>query len=115
MTSPMEIRRAEFLLDIEAHTIAVLQELGIVDDVADHAGAALADHLAEHWGGQIFTVPKDHFYRLSKREQAILSDFTGTNHAELSKKYEIGVRGLYKLLKRAITRQSDRNQGNLFD
>lgn len=115
MTSPMEAKRAELLADLAAHTAAVLQEIGIAGDLADHAGAALADYLADHWGGQVVSIPKDYYYRLSERERTILSAFSGNNFAELAKAYSITERGLRKLINRAIVRQRDLLQGNLFE
>lgn len=114
MTSPMEAKRAELLADLASHTAAVLQELGVTDDLADHAGSALADHLADHWGGQVISFPKDASYRLAERERAILAAFSGNNYSELSRAYNITERGLRKLINRALTRQRDLLQGNLF-
>lgn len=115
MTSPMEAKRAELLGDLAAHTTAVLQELGVADDLATHAASALADHLASHWGGQVISFPKDASYRLAERERAILAAFTGNNYAELAKAYNITERGLRKLIARALIRQRDLLQGNLFE
>lgn len=115
MTSPMEAKRAELLADLAAHTAAVLQELGITGELADHAGAAVADHMADHWGGQVLSVPKDYSYRLAERERVILGEFSGNNYSELAKAYNITERGLRKLISRAILRQRDLFQGNLFE
>jgi len=113
--STMEDRRAALLSDMAAHTAAVAQEFGVPAEVADQVGAAVADHMATHWGGQNITVPKDYAFRLSKRDEEILEAFTGNNHAQLAQQYDMTVRGIYKLIARALRRQRDLKQGKLFD
>lgn len=98
----MRVRRAELLDDIVSHISAELREFGVPDDVAAHAGHALADHFADHWGGQVISVPKDAAYKLSERERAILEEYRhGAKISELAAKYHYGERGMRKLLRRA--------------
>lgn len=115
MSTRMEDLRNELLSDVAAHAAVVLQDHGVADDVADQAGAAIADHLASHWGGQVLTVPKDYAFRLAIRDQAILAAFDGANLQELAKRYDMTERGVRKLLARAHKRQRDLYQGKLFD
>lgn len=115
MSTRMEDLRNELLSDVAAHAAVVLQDHGVADDVADQAGAAIADHLASHWGGQVLTVPKDYAFRLALRDQMILEEFNGTNLPELAKRYDMTERGIRKLLARAHKRQRDLFQGKLFD
>lgn len=112
----MEQLRAELLADLVLHTDELLRELGIDKDVAEHAGCALADYLAEHWGGQVFTMPKDHAYRLSKREREILAlREGGMPIADLARRYGMGVRGMRKLLDRGARRNAVDAQIPLFE
>lgn len=115
MSTPMEAKRAELLGDLAAHACQLLQDYGVAADLAEQAGSAIADHMADHWGGQIVTFPKDYAFRLAKRDLEILAAFTGNNHAELAKKYDMTERGIRKLLARALLRQRDLLQGKLFD
>lgn len=114
MRKTMEDRRAELLSDLATHTAAIVQEYGLEADVAEQVGAALADFVADHWGGQIITIPKDHAFRLSQRDRLILGEFNGANHAELARRYKMAERSIYKLLARAIRRERDLMQGQLF-
>ncbi len=106
----MDDLRSELLADVTAHTAATLIGHGIASDVADQCGAAVADHLAEAWGGQVISVPKDHAYRLSQRDQAILQEYTGDNLEGLARRYSMTQRGLRKLIDRARRRNRDAMQ-----
>lgn len=112
--SPMQVRRAELLEDLVAQVEVILGDLGIADDIATHAGHALADHLADHWGGQIINYPKDAHHRLCQREIQILADrAAGATIAQLSRRYDMTERGVYKLISRAESRQVDSAQSDL--
>lgn len=111
----MPARRAELLEDLVSQVGIVLDELGIAADLTTHVGHALADHLADHWGGQTLSFPKDHHYRLSLRETHILAESDrGATGAQLARKYRMTERGVRKLLKRAKLRQADTRQADLF-
>lgn len=115
MSTRMEDLRNALLTDVAAGAAVVMQDHGIAVEVAEQAGAAIADLLADNWGGQIVTVPKDHAFRLAIRDQEILAAFDGTNLQELAKRYDMTERGVRKLLVRAHKRQRDLYQGKLFD
>ncbi|QSR34801.1 Mor transcription activator-like protein [Marinobacterium iners] len=106
-------RRHELLEDVHAQVKSVLQEFGIDAAVADQAGAALADHLAQNWGGQNFTFPMDHHYYVTMRDQEIYAEFDGRNHHVLARKFNMTVRGIYKVIKR-IRAKGDPDQHALF-
>lgn len=110
----MEELRNELLADIAAHVLEILQDHSIGTDIAEQCGAAIADHLADNWGGQVVSIPKDHAYKLAKRDVAILREFTGNNHSDLARRYDMTERGIRKLVTRAIQRQRDLFQGKLF-
>ncbi|WKE65035.1 Mor transcription activator family protein [Gallaecimonas kandeliae] len=109
----MGTRRHELLEDIHAQVAKVAQEFGIKEDVADQVGCAIADHLAENWGGQNFTIPMDHHYRISQRDAEIYDRFNGRNHHVLAKEFNMTVRGIYKVIKR-VRAKGDPNQPGLF-
>lgn len=110
----MEELRHELLSDVASHTAGILRDHGVDQEVADQAGAALANHLAEHWGGQIVTFPKDHFFKLAARDLQIYNEFDGRNHSILSRKYNLCTRAIYKIIERASRREIDKRQGKLF-
>ena len=113
--SPMEALRHELLSDVAEHTTLILKQHGIETDVADQAGCSISNHLAEHWGGQVVSIPKDYLYKLSQRDQIIYEEFTGgTNHSALSRKYDVSVRAIYKIITRVRKIEVDKRQIQMF-
>jgi len=110
----MEAARHELLSDVADHAAATLRDYGIAADVADQAGVAIANILAEHWGGQLISFPKDYHFKLAERDLRIYGEFTGVNHAELARRYKPTVHGIYKLVERVRRREVERRQGELF-
>lgn len=114
MSRRMEDLRSELLIDVATHSALILRDHGIAEDVADQCGAAIADHLAETWGGQVISVPKDYAYRLSQRDQAILAEYTGQNIDALARRYGMTTRGMRKLIARARRRARDAMQMDMW-
>ena len=112
--APMAERRNELLIDVAAHAADVARDHNIPGHIAEQIGCAIADRLADNWGGQLITFPKDCAYRLSQRDIALYADFTGNNHSALAKKYGIGTRAIYKLIARFRARSHYLNQPDLF-
>jgi Mor family transcriptional regulator len=117
MPTSMARRRAELLDDVAAQTATVLADfnLKVDDEMRDQIGHALADHLADHWGGQVLSFPKDSSYRCAARDRAILADNQRMTISALAQKYSMTERGIRKILKRAQIRDSALNQGKLFE
>lgn len=112
-SSAMAEKRHELLSDIADHVVRILRDHRIPDEVADQAGAAVADHLSDAWAGSTVCFPKDHRYKLTKRDLKILGEFNGRNHHLLAVKYNLTENAIYKLLKRVQERKFDRDQGKL--
>ncbi|WP_420598601.1 Mor transcription activator family protein [Neptuniibacter sp.] len=115
MSSVMEELRGELLDDISAHTQKVLQDMGINEEVAEQASFTLTEHLAQNWAGQTIHIPKDHLYKLAKRDLQIYEEFNGRNYAQLARKHKMGVRGMYKLIERVHKRKIAEAQPDLFN
>jgi Mor family transcriptional regulator len=110
----MEKIRHELLSDVADHSKRVLEDHGIDENVAEQAGLAIANFLAEHWGGQLVNIPKDHVFKLAQRDIEIYDAFTGHNHSELARKFKMTTRGIYKVIARAQKRDMDFRQPRLF-
>lgn len=95
-----EARRHELLADVADRSAGILKGYGLGEQQAQAAGDDIADDLANNWGGQYITVPKDMQYRNAKRAQQIADEFNGTNHPELATKHGLSVSAIYKILKR---------------
>lgn len=113
--SRMEYKRHELLADLSAHGTNILLDHGISEDVANQAALALADHLAQNWGGQNICFPKDYLYKLSERDLLIYAEFNGTNYDVLASKYQMTERGMRKLIDRVHRREMGRRQPQLFE
>lgn len=111
----MEARRAELLAHVAARAADTATDFGLSEDQADQVGAAIADALADDFGGQVLSFPKDSAYRLSIRDRAILEAHrNGASLLTLMRDYKITERGLRRLLKRAESRDRDLRQQQLF-
>lgn len=111
-------KRNALLADLIELTTAHLEEHEVPPAVAAITASALADRLADYWGGQVIVIPRDHLYKLSKLELEIYGKFTGHNHDELARSYRMTTRGIYKMISRVrakLAKQRNGNQGDLLD
>lgn len=113
--SRMAARRHEMLADI-ADTIAKqLLEHGIPQAGAELIGIALADHLAAHWGGQVFSFPKDAAFIQAQRDLEVYQAFTGDNYDVLALRYGLSERSVRALVARVRAKLQRAGQPGLFD
>lgn len=96
----MAVLRNELLADVADRTMCILKRYGLNETSAQEAADEIVDDMADNWGGQYITVPKDMKYRNAKRRQAIVDAFTGSNHSELAAAHGLSVNAIYKILKR---------------
>jgi Mor family transcriptional regulator len=105
---PMQARRAALYAHAADKARETAMSLGIAENLAEHIGAAIADGLAEDFGGEVLSFPKDSAYMLSQREREILdAREKGTSLIELMRTYKMTERGLRKLITRATTRRAE--------
>lgn len=112
----MEALRAELLAWVADRVAQEVCEFGVAADVAEQIGNATADALADDWGGQVISVPKDHFFRLAARDYQVLDAHAGGEPiAAIALRMHITARGVRKILKRAALRDPTPAQPGLFD
>jgi Mor family transcriptional regulator len=111
----MAERRHELYADLMALVSRRLAEYGVGENEAMLIASDLADRLANHWGGQNITFPKEYRRKLSRLEAEIYQAHHGHNLAELAQRYDISERGLRKMIARVTKRIRSGNQGGLFD
>ncbi|MGA0610521.1 Mor transcription activator family protein [Caldimonas sp. KR1-144] len=112
----MAQRRNELLTDLVDVALRVLRDHDIPEELASVASNAVADRLADHWGGQNITFPKDFFWRLAKVELAIYDDWAkGSTFPELAMNYKMSERGVRKLIARVRAKITDARQTGLFE
>jgi Mor family transcriptional regulator len=109
-----EATRHRFFASLDEYVQSALEELGIDADVRAHAGAAVADRVAEEFQGEDLYVPTDYAYKMSKRENEILDKhFSGVPRDELRRTYKLSQKGLTRLLRRAQARDPHLHQRKL--
>lgn len=114
MSGKMSAVRHELLSGVADAAAELAKDYGLDPDHAEQLGCAVADHLALAWGGQNITIPKDHKFKLCQRDMEIWEEFDGHNHSYLARKYGVGVKAIYKILKRVGRYQRDKSQPSLF-
>lgn len=114
----MARRRHELLQDVvdlfKRHLASYDLPEAAADAIANHA----ADRLADHWGGQLISIPKDFLWRLSQVEQEIYAAFTGTNYDVLAQQYHMTERGIRMLINRVrakLAAQNPTQQSDMFE
>ena len=116
---PNDGRRAERRHELYADLMDLVQrqlaEYGLGANEATLIANDLADRLADHWGGQNITFPKEYRRKLSRVELEIFDAFKGDNLSDVAQRYDISERGLRKMIARVTKRIRSGNQGGLFD
>ncbi|MDZ7870745.1 MAG: Mor transcription activator family protein [Rheinheimera sp.] len=110
----MAALRHELLDDVVEQAKNVLVDHGVDTDVSEQAATAIAEHLADHWGGQLINFPKNFLYKLAQRDRVIYDEFNGRNISDLARKFNMSVRGIYKVINRAQKRAVKEEQPDLF-
>jgi len=95
----------EILQDLKAHILITVKNESIANDVAEKIAHIASENIRKSWGGMMVYIPKGKVYELNSRDQKIWDDFTGSNHHQVCKKYDISLQWLYKVI--AIQRRAD--------
>jgi Mor family transcriptional regulator len=110
-------RRHEMLADLVAVTKRVLVDEDVRPEVAEMAANAVADRLADIWGGQVISFPQDFRRRVTKIELEIYSAWSerGTSFPELAMRYKMHERSVRRLIARVRARVTQDEQQALFE
>lgn len=109
------VRRHELLSDVVATATKRLIDNGLGQTEAELMASDLADHFAQHWGGQVICFPKDYRRMLTRLEAEIYSKFSGNNYDELARQYGMTMSGMRKLIGRTRARLAKAGQPDLFE
>jgi len=104
LESRMNKKRESLLSDLVHYVERCLLDHEIPPEVAATTATSLAARLADYWGGQNFTFPKDYMWKLGRVELEIYDQVHGDNLDEVARKYNMSVRGLRKLMARVRDR-----------
>lgn len=76
----------------------------------ERTALALTEALSRELGGGSWYMNKGHLYRLSKRDEQIVAEFTGTNLHLLARKHNLCETRLRQILKTAQAEKFERQQ-----
>ena len=113
----LDVPRTELLADVVSVVEAELLDFDVPATAARLIANAVADQLADYWGGQTISVPRDYMWKLVQKELDIYDQFDGTNMPEVIRASGLTGRGTEKLIKRIrqrLARQSRKGQGDMF-
>lgn len=108
-------KRNELLTDLADLVRRRLLEHEVPANAATLIAGELMDHLADHWGGQNISFPKDFRWKLARLELEIYDKFHGNNFDTLALAYGLSDRGMRKLIKRVRDKIAKGGQSGLFD
>jgi Mor family transcriptional regulator len=84
---------------------AILEARKISPDQSEAIAVEVADQLSFEWGGAMIYIPKAASNLLSRRNEKIISEFNGSNQAELGRKYKVSIQWIYSLLRKHKSRK----------
>lgn len=106
----------ELLRDMVDKIKLALAELCTLDsEKASEIATTIVDRMAADWGGQNIYFPMGLVYKLSKRDRQIYTDFNGSNHAELARRYNVTATHIYRIIRAVREEEFRKRQGGLFD
>lgn len=100
----MEEKRNELFADVVVAAERLLREYDIPEKASTLIANSLADHLADHWGGQNLNIPRDYRRKLSARELEAYERFDGENYDILAKDFGMTERSMRRLIARVRDR-----------
>lgn len=74
---------------------------GIDQDEANHKAITIAEKMRQHWKGQALYIPSGTSAKTRNRDQQIVAEFNGRNHAELAQKHSLSTMRIRQILWRA--------------
>lgn len=114
----LDVRRNELLQDVVDAAVKRLVDLGAPEVAAQLVAHDVADLVAELWGGQSLSFPRDREWFLSQRELEYYDRWDkGAKLHELTRDSGMTERGMRKMLERIqnkLRRQARKDQTDLF-
>lgn len=86
------------LRDLADTVTRQLTEVGIDAGHAQQIGTSVAEHVREHYGGQLVYMPMGASYETRRRWLEIWQAFNGTNHGDLARRFGMNVKQIYRVL-----------------
>lgn len=103
--SNMASKGPELLNDLETRLVLLLEQQGLAKKSASNMAVKITREMAVAWGGQNIYFPVGKTRWTQERDWRIFSEFSGGNHVDLAKKYQLTVPHIYRLIKRCKEKQ----------
>lgn len=113
--SAMAHVRHEFLSDIVAHITQILTDNNIDKAMAQPIALDVVNHLANHWGGQNISFPKDFIYQVAERDLLIFQEANRDNIHDVARRYGISVNAVYRAINRIRPVAIAKKQTDMFN
>lgn len=101
------------LIDKAAEPLAAKLKIPLPE--AREVAFVICEIIRRDWSGNNLYLPVGLAHDISKRDLEMYEAFTGSNHAELSKRFNITVRQVYERLGLVSAAEFTRRQPRLFD
>lgn len=106
-------RSASFLLSTMLHIETELLNSGIDKKESEKISQSTVNHLRKDYGGEHIYFPKGKELDAILKHATIYKEFTGDNHLELSKKFDVSITHIYRILKTLHKEEIDKRQPQL--
>jgi Mor family transcriptional regulator len=113
---PKRGKHSETLQGLVVQISAAFIEEMKMDPAAARSCASLAvETIRESAKGGVLYVAKGHLYAITERHRAIYRRFTGHNHFQLAKEFDLSERQIYTIIERIGAESFERKQPSLFE
>lgn len=110
-----EDQAPELLLDLATQIeMSLVKDRLLSKEDARHFGIAMAQKMADDWGGLMIYIPKNLKNLLSSRDIQMYREFNGRNHWQLAKKYKLSMAQVYVIISKMRELEVKRTQPDLF-
>ena len=89
----------ELMQGMKAILKEALKPTGISSTSANQVSEKFIQTLRHLWGGSLIYITKGHRINIEERNKKIRSEVNGTNHCELSRRHDVSMQYVYKLLR----------------
>lgn len=112
MSSPE--REASLFMDMIIHMENELIKQGIASDQAKLSARETCEHIRKTFGGESIYIGKGRHLNSILKNHEVYKKFTGTNHTQLAKLFDLTVPHVYRIVKKVHKEEVDKRQPQLF-
>lgn len=116
MEDPKRGKFSEALVGIlDQIATALVRELKMDHGPARKAAEIAVEMIRETTGGGTLYVAKGHLFAITEKHRTIYRRFTGDNHFQLSREFDLSERQIYTIVERCRAEEFSQRQPGLFE